>query len=313
MTAAKRSVGLMILSVYGLREQQYRINQMHCRLPAVETMKQWLINRFKSSTLNTCPHQPLPCMKHPHVEIHIEKAAMPKAYHTAVPIPVHWQERVHNNLIRDETLGVIEKVPFVEPVTWCHRMLVTKKHDGTPRRTVDLSPLNKHCTREIFATESPFHLARRVPRDTWKTVTDAWNRYYSISLRESNRNLTTFITPYGTWRYTRLLQGFVSSGDGYNRRFDAITSNFEQKKRCVNDTIHYDEDLEQHWWRTIHLLTVVSQAGIVLNPDKFQFAEKHVDFAGFRILDSTIEPLPKYLDAIRDSPAGPRSYIDYRH
>ena len=43
--------------------------------------------------------------------------------------------------------------------------------------------------------------------------------------------------------------------------------------------------------------------GIVLSPDKFQFAEKSVDFAGFRVSDSTIEPLPKYLDAIKDFPS----------
>ena len=40
----------------------------------------------------------------------------------------------------------------------------------------------------------------------------------------------------------------------------------------------------------------------MLNPDKFQFAKRSVDFAGFRVSDSTIEPLPKYLDAIRDFP-----------
>jgi len=45
--------------------------------------------------------------------------------------------------------------------------------------------------------ESPFHLARQIPKDTWKTVMDAWNGYHSIPLRESDRHLTTFITPFG--------------------------------------------------------------------------------------------------------------------
>ena len=199
-------------------------------------------------------------------------------------------------------LSVIERVPYGEPVTWCHRMVVTRKHDGSPRRTVDLSPLNKYCKRETFAMESPFHLAHRIPMDTWKTVTDAWNGYHSVPLRESDRPLTTFITPFGRWRYARAPQGFLSSGDGYNRRFDAVLSNVERKERCVDDTIHYDSDLEQHWWRTIDILTRIGQAGIVLNPDKFQFAKRSVDFAGFRVSDSTIELLPKYLDAIRDFP-----------
>ena len=51
-------------------------------------------------------------------------------------------------------------------------MVVTRKHNGTPRRTVDISPLNKHCKRETFPTESPFHLTRRVAKGTCKTVSD---------------------------------------------------------------------------------------------------------------------------------------------
>ena len=232
----------------------------------------------------------------------IEPAATPKACHTPANIPLHWQQRMYDDLLRDEALGVIERVPYGEPVTWCHRMVITRKHDGSPRRTVDISPLNKFCQRETFAMESPFQLARRIPKDTWKTVTDAWNGYHGVPLRDSDRHLTTFITPFGRWRYTRAPQGFLSSGDGYNRRFDAVLAEFERKERCVDDTVHYDTDLEQHWWRTINFLTRVGQAGIVLSPDKFQFAEKSIDFAGFRVSDSTIEPLPKYLDAIKDFP-----------
>ena len=282
-----------------------------CRAENNGQMKQWLLNRYASSTFNTCPHQTLPCMDGPAIEIHVDPNATPKACHTPAAVPLHWQQQVYDDLLRDEALGVIERVPYGEPVTWCHRMVVTRKHDGSPRRTVDLSPLNKFCQRETFAAESPFHSARRIPRDSWKTVTDAWNGYHSVPLRESDRHLTTFITPFGRWRYTRAPQGFLSSGDGYNRRFDAILSSFDRKERCVDDTIHYDSDLEQHWWRTIDLLTHLGQAGIVLNPDKFQFASKRADFAGFRISESAIEPLPKYLDAIRDFPF-PASTTDIR-
>ena len=274
-------------------------------------MKDWLLKRYAASTFNTCPHRPLPCMEGPPIEIHIDPDATPKTCHTPANIPIHWHQQVYEDLLRDEALGVIERVPYGEPVTWCHRMVVTRKHDGSPRRTVDLSPLNKYCMRETFATESPFHLARRVPRDTWKTVTDAWNGFHSVPLRDSDRHLTTFITPFGLWRYTRAPQGFLSSGDGYNRRFDAVLMEFERKERCVDDTVHYDSNLEDHWWRTIDFLTRVGQAGIVLNPDKFQFAQQTVDFAGFRISSSSIEPLPKYIDAIRDFPT-PTSTTDVR-
>ena len=282
-----------------------------CSPDNIGKMRDWLLQTYGSSTFNKCPHQHLPCMTGPPVEIHLDPKAVPRVCHTPATVPLHWQEKVKADLERDVALGVIERVPYGEPVTWCHRMVVARKHDGTPRRTVDMSPLNKYCSRETFATESPFHLARKVPKETWKTVSDAWNGYHSVPLRESDRHLTTFITPFGRFRYKRAPQGFVSSGDGYNRRFDAILSDFERKERCVDDTVHYDEDLEQHWWRTIDFLRKVGESGIVLNPDKFQFCQKSVEFAGFRVGNSVIEPLPKYLDAIRDFPT-PNNITDIR-
>ena len=218
---------------------------------------------------------------------------------------------MYKDLLRDEALGVIERVPYGEPVSWCHRMVITRKHDGSPRRTVDLSPLNKVCKRETFAGEAPFQFARRVPGKTWKTVMDAWNGYHSVPLREEDRHLTTFITPFGRFRYTRAPQGYLSSGDGYNRRFDSILSDFERKERCVDDTIFHDNDLEAHWWRAIDFLIICGQAGIVINPSKFQFAQREVDFAGFRITEDKICPLPKCIEAIKAFPR-PTSTTDIR-
>ena len=199
-------------------------------------MKQWILDYFKSSTFNVCPHRPLQEMSGPPIEIHIDDSAEPRVCKTPAVISLHWQKRVEEDLRRDEALGILEKVPYGVPVTWCHRMVVARKHDGSPRRTVDLSPLNKFCRRETHSAESPFHLARRIPGNSWKTVTDAWNGYHSVPLRESDRHLTTFITPFGRWRYTRAPQGFLSSGDGYNRRFEAVLEGFQRKERCSDDS-----------------------------------------------------------------------------
>jgi len=82
------------------------------------------------------------------------------------------------------------------------------------------------------------------------------------------------------------------------------------KRGVLDDTVHFDEDLQDHWWRT-DFLRKVGEAGIILNPQKLQFCKKEVEFAGFRIGESVIEPLPKYLDAIRDFPA-PKNITDIR-
>ena len=109
--------------------------------------------------------------------------------------------------------------------------------------------LNKFCRRETFVSEIPFTLARRVPNNTWKALNDAWNGYHSVPPRESDRHLTTFITPFGRWRYTRAPQGYLSLGDGYKRRFAANLYDFMRKKQCLDDTVFFDESLEQ-WFPT---------------------------------------------------------------
>ena len=167
-------------------------------------------------------------MARPPLEIHVNPSAKPRAFHTLTSIPLHWQQQVHADLLQDEALGILEKIPHGEPTQWCHRMVITRK----PRRTVDLSPLNKFCRRETFASETPFKLARRLPSNTWKTVTDAWNKYHSVPLCESDRHLTTFITPFGRWRYT--VQGHQKvSFLREMATIAAILSDFMLKERCV--------------------------------------------------------------------------------
>ena len=69
--------------------------------------------------------------------------------------------------------------------------------------------------------------------------------------------------------------------------------------------------MADHWWRTIEFLSLVGSSGVVLNPDKFQFCQKTVDFAGFRISSDGIAPLPKYTDAIRFFPT-PKNRTDIK-
>ena len=114
-------------------------------------MKEWLVSRYAASTFNKCPHQPLPGMTGPAIRLHVNPEATPVAVHTPATVPLHWQDEVEEQINADIALGVLERVPIGEPSPWCHRMVLVRKADGTPRKTVDLSPLiatacEKHTT-----------------------------------------------------------------------------------------------------------------------------------------------------------------------
>ena len=241
----------------------------------------------------------------------VDPKAKPVAHHNPIPVPLHWQEEVKAGLDQDVSLGVLEPVPVGEPVTWCHRMVICAKKNGKPRRTVDFQALNLHATRETHHTQSPFHQARSIPSNTKKTVFDCWNGYHSVPLHEDDRHLTTFITPWGRYRYKTAPQGYIASGDGYSRRFDEIVSHIPNKTKCIDDTLLWADNLDQSFFQAVDWLDLCGHNGIILNPDKFVFGADTVEFAGFEITPSNVRPCRKYLDAIRNFPT-PANITDVR-
>ena len=274
-------------------------------------LEKYLLNYYKSSTFNVCEHQTLPMMTGPPMKLMIHPDATPFACHKPIPIPVHWQEDVYAGLAQDVRLGVIEPVPVGTPVTWCHKMIVVPKKSGKPRRTVDLQPLNRYAIRETHHTESPFHQARAVPPNTYKSVTDQWNGYHAIPLDEKDRHLTTFITPKGRFRYRVAPQGYIASGDAYTRRCDEVVMDFPRKTKCVDDCLLWSNSIEEAFFHMVDWLDLCGRNGIVLNPDKFVFARKTVEFAGFIITPTSVKPCPRSIEAIKNFPT-PKNITDIR-
>ena len=139
-----------------------------------EKLQGYLLDYYKSSTFNTCEHQPLPLMSGPPLKLRIDSDAEPVAHHSPIPVPVHWQDKVKADLDRDVRLGVIEPVPVGEPITWCHRMVVCSKKNGEPRRTVDLSASQCPCysrdPSHPISVPSSSHCARRGKEDSFRRV-----------------------------------------------------------------------------------------------------------------------------------------------
>ena len=82
-------------------------------------------------------------------------------------------------------------------------------------------------------------------------------------------------------------------------------------RRVIDDTLLYEENIEKAFHQVAAYLTLVGKNGIILNPDKFQFAAESVDWAGIRLTTDKVEPLPAHVQAIREYPT-PRNITDMR-
>ena len=181
-------------------------------------------------------------------------------------------------------------------------MVVVPNHNGEPRRTVDTQALNRASVRQTHHTKSPFMLASAVPAGKIKSVLDVWNSFHSVPIVEEDRDKTTFITPWGRFRYRVSPQGYLASMDGYTHRFSLITEGIVNKKTIVDDTLLWSENLEENFYDVCNMLATCHNAGLIFNSDKFQFGQETVEFAGLDVTMDGVRPSRKFLEGIKSFP-----------
>ena len=276
----------------------------------IPKLELYLKEAFSSSTFNSSP--PFPAMANTTpAKIHIKPGAEPDPKHVPIPIALHWQDIIKKQLDDDVAKGVIEVVPVGEPIKWCSQMVIVQKKDGSLRRTVNYQRLNSQCDRETHHCQPPFMLATQIPPNVKKTVFDAVDGYHVIPLHKDSKHYTTFITPWGAYRYCHLPQGFVASADAYTRRYDDLIANFPRKVKCIDDVLLWDNDIKSSFFRAWEFLSFCANNGIVLSKKKFKFCQDNVEFAGLQILQNGIAPSKKILQAIEEFPT-PTSLTDAR-
>ena len=139
-----------------------------------------------------------------------------------------------------------------------------------------------------------------------------------MPLDEESRRFTHFITQsHGVLRYTALPQGLVTSPAAFNERMAQAEDNgkgetaFPNSTRLMDDTCLWEMTLKAIYEATCRYLTQIGQAGISFNPKKFQFAQKEVDYVGFRLHPKGFSISEKILKSIKEFPR-PKNIKDMR-
>ena len=282
-----------------------------------KALEDYIKDRYKASAFNACKRQSWPKTEGPPMKIFTKPGTTPLCIRKPAQVPLHWRKQVQDDIKADVARGVLEKVPYGTPDTWCTRMVITAKKNGTPRRTIDLSALSKACIRETHHTRSPAKVARTVPANKLKSTLDCVDGYHGVEIAEEDRHKTTFITEDGKYRYKRIPQGYGSSGDGYTRRTDEIlatcpdTPESQDYEKIIDDVIIWNNNLESAFYRVCNILSHCNKSGMMFSRKKFNFAKEEVEFAGITISKEGIKPTDDYLETIANFPT-PTNIHDIR-
>ncbi|GBN71388.1 Transposon Ty3-I Gag-Pol polyprotein [Araneus ventricosus] len=101
---------------------------------------------------------------------------------------------------------VEEKVitPVLKPTEWCAPVVIVPKSDGNVRICVDLIELNKNVMRELHPLPKAEYSLSLLTGAKMFSKLDADSGFWQIPLDKKSSYLTTFITPFGRFRFQRL-------------------------------------------------------------------------------------------------------------
>ena len=152
--------------------------------------------------------------------IRLREGACPFALMTPRRVAIPLLPKVKAELERMEQLGVIS--PVEEPTEWCAGMVVAQKANGSVRICVDLSRLNESVCRERHPLPVVEQVLAQLTGAKLFSKLDANSGFWQIPLSPESALLTTFITPFGRFRFHRLPFGITSAPEHFQKRMLSI-------------------------------------------------------------------------------------------
>jgi len=218
-------------------------------------------------------------------------------------VPMAYKAKLKAGLDELVKNGIIS--PVSKPTDWCNPIGVTsKKNSDKIRLCVDFRQLNRSVARELYPTKSVLEACQSIERDEAKVFFefDAVKGYHQIALDEESKDLTTFITPFGRYRYERAPFGICSISEHFERKMDESLENLSNIVKVVDNNCIYSKDFESHVSRARAFLQRCREKKIHLSQEKFAFAQREIEFAGAILSDEGYKMQPKIYEAIEKFP-----------
>ena len=166
----------------------------------------------------------------------------------------------------------------MEPTAWASPMVVVPKKDGSVRICVDYTKLNRSVQR-AFPTPTGRRDIRKATRSKNFIILDVASGFWQIPLTNGSE-LTTFITPFGRYRFTRLPFGISSGPEVFHRAMQHVLQNVEGVDCFTNDVLICGVTIEEHDRRLRQVLDRFRGKGVRLQPSKFKFRCSEVHYYG---------------------------------
>ena len=220
------------------------------------------------------------------VKLHVNPEVQPKV-NPLRRIPAALHQPAYNKIQKMLKDGVI--VPEVEPTDWVNSLLIVEKkgkdskqkiNEKNLRICIDPRSLNEAIKRPHFSSNTLEEITSRLTGARYFSILDAQNGFWQIELDEASSKLTTFITPWGRYRFLRLPFGINASPEIFQNVITRIFQGLTGVELLADDICIWGRTEKEHDDRLAKVLQAAKNNNLKLNPTKIQLKKESVKYLG---------------------------------
>ena len=125
--------------------------------------------------------------------------------------------------------------------------------------------------------------------------------YHQLELSPESREITTFATHCGLFRYKRLLFGVNSASEQYQYEIQTALAGIEGQENISDDIIIHGRDQKEHDLRLEKVIVRLKERGLTLNAEKCQFSMDKLTFFGMVLSGNGISCTEEKVKAVKEA------------
>ena len=247
-------------------------------------------------------------LKNKQISLDINPTVKPIAQpYRRVPFNLRGKSRDKTTELLD--MGIIE--PVEGPAPWVNSVVIVPKDNGDIRLCVDMTQANQAIMRRRYPIPTVDEVLHTMKGSKVFSKLDLKWGYNQLELSPESREITTFATPDGLFRYKSLLFGVCSASEQYQHKIASALAGIEGVENISDDIVVHGPDTETHNRRLHQTIERLQECGLTLNAEKSLFNTDRLVFMGMLLSEKGIGPTADRVKAVLEVEE-PKSAADVR-